>query len=130
MMSVVANGGKLVRPHLVQKIGDTYIPPPEPRLTGLKENVIKRVREATRKVVNDEQGTGKNAKVPGTVVAGKTGSAENPTGRTHAWFAGYAPYDDPRVAIVVFIEHGGHGGLEPARIAKGLFEEAKKRGYL
>ena len=63
-------------------------------------------------------------------MGGKTGTAQNPHGRTHAWFTGFAPYEHPKICLVVFLEHGGKGGLEPAEIAKGIFEEAKVRGYL
>jgi penicillin-binding protein 2 len=129
MMSVIANGGNLIVPHLIKKIGDSDIPCPQAKSIGLKETVRQKVREGIYKVVNDEGGTGKNARVKGAVVAGKTGTAENPQGRTHAWFSGYAPYDNPKICLVVFLEHGGHGGLEPATIAKGIFEEAKKKGY-
>jgi penicillin-binding protein 2 len=130
MMSVVANGGNLVKPHLVKRIGDSDVAAPAAKKIGLNGNVIKKVREGLYKVVNSEHGTGKNARTPGTVVAGKTGTAENPQGRTHAWFSGYAPYDNPKICLVVFLEQGGHGGLEPAMIGKSLFEEAKKKGYL
>ncbi|MBU0604760.1 MAG: hypothetical protein KKH77_00535, partial [Candidatus Omnitrophica bacterium] len=72
----------------------------------------------------------KRSKPAGTIAAGKTGTAQNPQGRTHAWFCGFAPYNDPKLCLVVFLEHGGKGGLEPAEIARGLFEEARAGGYL
>ena len=81
-------------------------------------------------VVNAEHGTGGRAKVEGISIAGKTGTAQNPRGPTHAWFSGFAPFDNPRICLVVFLEHGGKGGLEPAEMAKGIFEEAKRLGYL
>ena len=79
--------------------------------------------------MNNVDGTGKRAKVDGGNVAGKTGTAETPSGRTHAWFAGFAPFRDPKLCVVVFLEHGGKGGLQPAEIAQGVFEEARKKGY-
>ena len=88
------------------------------------------VREGLYEVVNAEDGTGKRAKPDGVIAAGKTGTAENPQGRTHAWFAGFAPFTDPKICIVVFLEHGGKGGMEPAEIGRGIFEESKKKGYL
>jgi penicillin-binding protein 2 len=129
MMSVVANKGELVKPFVVKRIGseDTV------RMTGRKinidERVIRIVREGLYKVVNGENGTGKRARVEGLTAAGKTGTAQNPLGRTHAWFSAFAPFDNPRLCLVVFLEHGGKGGLQPSEIAKGIFEEAKNRGY-
>ncbi len=130
MMGVIANNGNLVRPYIVKRIGDLSIQVGKPKYIGLKPDTIRVIREGLREVVNNENGTGKRAKLDGVIVAGKTGTAENPHGRTHAWFAGFAPYDDPKVCIVVFLEHGGKGGLEPAEIARGMFEEARKKGYL
>ena len=97
---------------------------------GIKTDVIQKVREGLFRVVNSETGTGKRAKLEGVAIAGKTGTAQNPQGATHGWFSGFAPYNDPKICLVVFLEHGGKGGLEPSEIAKGIFEEAKNRGYL
>lgn len=130
MVSVMANNGNLVRPHLVKKIGDTEVASQKPRNIGLKAGTLNEVRIGLSECINNDSGTGKRARASGTRVAGKTGTAQNPQGRTHAWFCGFAPYNDPKVAVVVFLEHGGKGGLEPASIAKGIFEEAEKRGYL
>ena len=80
--------------------------------------------------VNNDSGTAKRTKLSGTIVAGKTGTAQNPHGRTHAWFCGFAPFSDPKICVVVFLEHGGKGGVEPAAIARGIFEEAKNLGYI
>ena len=89
-------------------------------------------QEITRNVQQAAQGTAEVATSISDVsqVAGKTGTAENPQGRTHAWFAGFAPYNDPKVCVVVFLEHGGKGGLASAEIASGIFEEAKRKGYV
>ncbi len=130
MMGVIANGGSLVRPHLVKKIDDLMLQTDAPKLIGLKPATISLIRKGLYEVVNNENGTGKRAKLEGALVDGKTGSAENPHGRTHAWFSGFAPDNDPRICVVVFLEHGGKGGLEPAEIARGIFEEARKKGYL
>jgi cell division protein FtsI/penicillin-binding protein 2 len=130
MMAVMANSGFLVRPHIVRKVGDTYMQTDKPKNIGLRDGTINVIREGLRQVVNNEDGTGKHAKLEGVLVAGKTGTAENAHGRTHAWFAGFAPFDDPKICVVVFLEHGGKGGLGAADIARGVFDEARKKGYL
>ena len=130
MMSVMANKGNLVKPYLVKRVGDSDISVAKPRNIGLKESTVREVRKGLFEVVNNEFGTGKRAKAEGVIVAGKTGTAQNKQVRTHAWFAGFAPYDDAKICVVVFLEHGGKGGLGPAELARGIFEEAKKKGYV
>ena len=130
MMSVMANKGNLVKPYLVKRVGDSDISVAKPRNIGLKESTVREVRKGLFEVVNNEFGTGKRAKAEGVIVAGKTGTAQNKQVRTHAWFAGFAPYDGAKICVVVFLEHGGKGGLGPAELARGIFEEAKKKGYV
>ncbi|MCX5677674.1 MAG: penicillin-binding protein 2 [Candidatus Omnitrophica bacterium] len=130
MAAVMANNGNLVRPRLVRRVGSSDLPNQKPKSIGLKDETVQVVRMGLFEAVNNESGTAKRAKLEGATVAGKTGTAQNPQGRTHAWFCGFAPYNDPKVCLVVFLEHGGKGGLEPAEIARGIFAEAKQRGYL
>ena len=94
-------------------------------------------------VVNTPVGTGTLAAIPGKDVSGKTGTAqvvslakkkENANRETfsdHAWFVAYAPGNESRIAIVVFIEHGGHGGSAAAPIARTVisrFFELEEEG--
>lgn len=130
MTAVIANKGSLPHPHIVKRIGDDFLPKQNPRHLGLKDTTIELIRKGLYEVINAEDGTGKRARSEGVTAAGKTGTAENPLGKTHAWFSGFAPFNDPKICVVVFLEHGGKGGLEPASIAGGIFGEAKKRGYL
>jgi len=100
---------------------------PEPEIlgeAGLKKSTLDRVRAAMRDVVMSERGTGKKARVLGTDVAGKTGTAQvvklgenrerSNKGalktRDHAWFIAYAPVDAPEIAIAAIVEHAGGGG--------------------
>ncbi|MGB9859549.1 MAG: penicillin-binding transpeptidase domain-containing protein, partial [Moorellaceae bacterium] len=62
-------------------------------------------------------GTARSAAIPGVPVGGKTGSAQNPQGRTHSWFVGFAPADNPQVAVAVVVENAGAGGAVAAPIA-------------
>jgi len=130
MMAEVANNGTIVHPHIVKRIGDDFIPAQKSKRLDIREATLKIIKQGLFEVVNGEHGTGARAKSEGVVAAGKTGTAENPLGKTHAWFSGFAPFDDPKICVVVFLEHGGKGGLEPAGIAGGIFKEAKDRGYL
>jgi len=129
MVTAMANGGHIVRPHLVTRIDGTEVASTHARAIGLSRRTIDTVRAGLFAVINKE-GTGKRARVEGIAVAGKTGTAQNPRGRTHAWFCGFAPFSNPKLSLVVFLEHGGKGGLEPAEIAKGIFTAANEKGYL
>jgi penicillin-binding protein 2 len=130
MMAVMANKGSIVTPYIVKSIDTTDIANVNKYSIGLKADTIGAVREGLYKVINGENGTGKRARVEGVSIAGKTGTAQNPLGRTHAWFSGFAPFENSKVCLVVFLEHGGKGGLEPSEMAKEIFSEAKARGYL
>jgi len=143
MMAAVANGGKLFRPYLVSKVesvdGATVreYGPEIIRTIELKADTLKRVHEALSDVVNGAGGTGGAARSQIVQIAGKTGTAQVVEmkggyvkteqlayfNRDHAWFVSYAPVDNPQVAIVVLVEHGGHGGDAAAPMAKKVFEK-------
>ena len=91
---------------------------------------LKAVQLGLDQVVNSDTGTGRLARIPGVRVVGKTGTAEAGKENTHAWFVGYAPARDPKIALVVFLEHGGHGGVEAATIAHAVLQKMKDMGYL
>lgn len=69
-------------------------------------------------------GTGYAARIGGVKVAGKTGTAENPHGASHAWFIGYAPADAPEIAVAVIVENGGAGGEVAAPVARQVMARA------
>ena len=143
MMAAVANGGKLYRPYLVSKVesvdGATVreFGPELIRTIPLKPDTLNRVHQALTDVVSGAGGTGGAAKSPTVAIAGKTGTAQVVEmkggyvkteqlayfNRDHAWFVSYAPADDPKVAIAVLVEHGGHGGDAAAPMAKKVFEK-------
>lgn len=81
------------------------------------------LQRALRLVVDHDEGTGGLARVAGIAVAGKTGTAENPFGEDHAWFVGFAPADDPQIAVAMIVENAGHGGSVAAPLV-GKFLEA------
>lgn len=93
-----------------------------PMKLDLKPSTFKAVRQGMWNVVNHEHGTAHDSVSDKIIFAGKTGTADVYRKEPHAWFSGFAPYDEPKVAISVIVENGGHGGDESAPIAKALFE--------
>jgi penicillin-binding protein 2 len=74
--------------------------------------------------VNETGGTGQAAKVKGVTVCGKTGTAQRPHGKKdHAWFIGFAPRENPKIAICVLVENAGFGGAFAAPIAGLCIEQ-------
>jgi penicillin-binding protein 2 len=123
---IVANKGVYYKPHFVDHVYNysthevTKFPVQTEYIHGIDDDVYNVVRESMRMVCDG--GTGWLGKVPGIETAGKTGSAQNPHGATHAWFIGFAPYDMPEIAIAVIVENGGGGGAVAAPIARKFME--------
>ncbi len=120
--AVLANGGTLHQPHAVAFIRNKKTNKMEAvartsRETGIDPRVLAIVREGMRRVVEEPGGTGSLARIPGLISAGKTGTAENPHGKDHAWYVGFAPFENPQIAIAVMIENAGFGGTKAAPIA-------------
>jgi stage V sporulation protein D (sporulation-specific penicillin-binding protein) len=134
--AAVANGGYRVRPRVVKAItaptGEMEYPPlPQPERI-LSEATSERMRGIMRRVV--EEGTGKAARIPGRSVAGKTGTAQKPTpeagfksGKYIGSFAGFAPAEDPRIAVIVVVDeprNGYYGAVVAAPAFKAICERA------
>jgi peptidoglycan glycosyltransferase len=135
--AAVANHGVVMRPHLVKKVTSSdleVIDEPQPEqlsqaMSAETANALTRMMEA---VV--QSGTGTAAQIRGVDVAGKTGTAQHGEGLApHAWFTGFAPANDPKVAVAVVVEDGGHAGNEAAGgrvaapIAKAVMEAVMGR---
>ncbi|WP_373479780.1 penicillin-binding protein 2 [Geminocystis sp.] len=105
MFAVPANGGYKVTPHLYQDKA-TFMKKRES--LNLKPETLSTIRAGLRAVVDG--GTGTKAAISGVAVAGKSGTAEAPPGKSHTWFGGFAPYDKPEIVVVAFVEHSGGGG--------------------
>jgi penicillin-binding protein 2 len=122
--SALANDGVWLQPHFLEEIIDQEKIPVhsyENRRLPVSDDTVKLLQHALDRTVNEKWGTGAGARVPGVKVCGKTGSAENHMGsETHAWFAGYAEWEEPEIAFVIFVENGGHGGANAAPIASKL----------
>jgi peptidoglycan glycosyltransferase len=125
--SGIANGGKIMAPYLVSEVRDyqqTVLQKTQPRewLQATDSATAATVRDLMVGVVTE--GTGKKATIDGVQVAGKTGTAELDKGEPHAWFIGFAPASDPRVAVAVIVENGGTGGSVAAPMAAQVMRAA------
>ena len=121
--STVANNGILMRPHLVReatgKAGTATINP-EPVAAVVPQGIAAEIGAAMRLAVNGEIGRiyTAGAALRTMTVAGKSGTAElDPSTRPHSWFIGFAPYEDPQVAIAVLVENSGGGSVKASPIA-------------
>lgn len=126
--AAVANGGVVNEPYLVGEIRDyrgIIVRKTSPRQwqAPIDAKTAAEVKKLMIDVVSD--GTGRAAQIDGVTVAGKTGTAEpSDKKRTHAWFVGFAPAEQPRVVVAVIVEHGGVGGEAAAPLAKDVIEAA------
>jgi penicillin-binding protein 2 len=127
IITAIAEEGEIYKLHLVKKIisadGKTIkeIKSEIYRKLNFSPDTFKIVKEGLRQTIL--KGTGWRANIKELAVAGKTGTAQNPQGETHAWFIGFAPYDNPEVCITVFLENGGEGGEAAAPIARAMLEK-------
>ena len=128
--AVLGTRGKFIQPHFLKEVVNSrtdstiFIPGiKQTRITTIKDEVWEAVRRGMHNVVNGEHGTARSVQHPEIIIAGKTGTSENPHGLDHAWFIGYAPEENPTIALVVFVENGGGGARIAAPIAREIFRE-------
>ncbi|MBI5948203.1 MAG: penicillin-binding protein 2 [Chloroflexi bacterium] len=129
MTAAVANGGKLLTPRIVKDVvspdGTVKELKPEWKQVPVDAKNLAEVRKGMLLSVND--GAGQRAYIPGLGIAGKTGTAEfgpvlaNGKQAQHAWFTGFAPYDDPEVVVTVYFDLGV-GGDKAAPVAARIFQ--------
>lgn len=124
----IANSGEVMRPYLVESVRDSDMSvvtqaSPSSYSQATSASTAQMLTEMMT-LVTQEGGSGTNGAIPGMDVAGKTGTAETGEGRaTHNWFIGFAPADDPQIAVAIVIEHGGGSGNENAApIARQMME--------
>ena len=133
MMAAVGNGGRLVTPYVTEEVRDRES---EARESGqqqtlrLSSRTLDAIREGLRRVVADQKGTGHGTVfLESTAIAGKTGTAETGEDQaSHAWFAGYAPADQPRFAFVIALEHAGDAATAAGPVAKRLVLRMEQLG--
>ena len=133
----IANGGEVMKPYLVREVqapdlSRLDVEKPELYKRAVDRDVAAELTRMMQLVVSD--GSGTRAQIDGISVAGKTGTAQHAPGRPpHAWFIGFAPAEDPRVAVAVVIEDGGNigseatGGAVSAPIARDVLRAVLRR---
>jgi penicillin-binding protein 2 len=149
VMTARIASGRAVAPRLVRMINDQELPIPDAPPLEVSPEYLAAVRAGMNAVVNSERGTAKSSRIvdPTMVMAGKTGTsqvrnitaAERAAGvisnddlpwnrRDHALFVGFAPFDAPRYAVAVVVEHGGGGSTAAAPIARDVILRAMSDG--
>jgi peptidoglycan glycosyltransferase len=126
----IANGGRIMEPYLLLEARDyeqAVVEQTQPRVwrEPVPAQVAAQVRDMMVQVVSN--GTGTAAQISGVQVAGKTGTAEVDQSEPHAWFIGFAPAQDPQVAVAVVVENGGTGGSTAAPVAQAVMAAALAR---
>jgi len=131
--ATVANDGKMPKPHIVSSVKSGGIPTYSASVSNIGQIIEKddaqRIKDMMRSVV--EKGTGTAAAIPGINVCGKTGTSENAitakggsnSSKTHALFIGFAPYEDPEIAVCVVMEYAGFGGTHAAPAARKVMQK-------
>lgn len=124
--STIADGGSEPRPYIVRQVvwpggaGSSY--GAAELASPISADTAQNVKKMMIAVV--ERGTGTPAQIPGVTVAGKTGTATNPSGAAHSWFVCFAPAEHPRVVVAVIVENGGYGAAVAAPIARNVLRIA------
>lgn len=133
--ATIANRGFYVTPHLIKAIGDSLKPLPQyndKHYTTIDAKNFEIAADAMERVV--ESGTGMRAKLKDVVVCGKTGSVQNEPRPDHSVFIAFAPKENPKIAVSVYVEFSGQGARAAASIASLMIEKylygATKRPYI
>lgn len=132
LASAIANDGMMMKPYIVDHVvypngdsGKNTVPEKLRDICSPEEAAI--LRDMMTEVVTS--GTGTAAAVSGVTVAGKTGTAQNATGNDHSWFIGFAPAEDPKVAVAVLIENLDHGSATPiaGKVIRSALNELEEK---
>lgn len=123
LSATIANRGHFITPHVVKAIQDTVMPADilEVRTPTVAAHYYNDVAEGMRMAVTG--GTCRRAAIPGIEVCGKTGTAQNPHGKDHSAFMGFAPYQEPKIAVAVYVENGGWGATYGVPIGSLVMEK-------
>lgn len=129
LSAILSNRGYYYTPHLLKRIEKTDTIPKIYRVkhdVGIDKPYFNPVIEGMLKVVYEAGGTARQARIDSIEVCGKTGTAQNPHGEDHSIFIAFAPKDNPKIAIAVYVENAGFGGTWAAPIASLIMEKYLK----
>lgn len=124
--ATVAEGGNEPRPYIVRQVVRDGAVSSVNSTGALAEPISADTAANVKKmmVAVVQRGTGTPAQLPGVIVAGKTGTATNPSGVAHSWFVCFAPAENPRVVVAIVVENGGYGAAVAAPIARDVLRIA------
>ncbi len=126
LVSIIAKEGEKTEPQLI--IEKTNAKKDNKLEIAIKKSHLQIIKKSMLNVVESDYGTGQLARVDFDKIAAKTGTAQVPPKTAHSWIAGFFPYDNPEIAFVVFVEHGGSGGVTAAKVAKQMLYLWKEAG--
>lgn len=123
LCATIANRGWFYTPHVVKEISDSTIDEKyrTKHAPEIKKEYYEIVAEGMRMAVLG--GTCRGANLPGVEVCGKTGTAQNPHGKDHSAFIGFAPYHNPKIAVAVYVENAGFGATYGVPIGSLIIEK-------
>jgi len=128
-MAIIANRGYYLKPHLIKAMGDKNLVKKEyvtKNYVGIDAKHFDPVIDGMQDAVNKSWGTAVLSRIPNVLMCGKTGTVQNPHGKNHSVFIGFAPRDNPKIAIAVIVENAGYGSTYAAPIASYMVEKYLK----
>lgn len=129
IMAIIANRGYYLKPHLVKSIGKNHVIKKEyvkKNYVDIEARHFEPVIDGMQDAVNAPWGTAIESRIDGILMCGKTGTVQNPRGKNHSVFIGFAPRDNPKIAIAVIVENAGYGSSFAAPIASYITEKYLK----
>ena len=126
MTAILANRGYYYTPHIIKNISGGIAIDSNftiKKYCSIEEKYFTPIIDGMRNVVYGAEGTAKNCKIPDYEICGKTGTAQNPHGKSHSIFIAFAPKENPKISIAVYVENGGAGSTWAAPIASLMIEK-------
>ena len=123
--AIIANRGWYYTPHFIKKIENKKIDEKytTKNQTGINKEYFEPIISGMHKVIYEAGGTARLARIKDISICGKTGTVQNPHGKDHSVFIAFAPKDNPKIAVAVFVENAGFGGTWAAPIASLVIEK-------